>query len=407
MNRSAARVREAGVSLIELMVALLIGSLLLLGVLQIFEASRVSYQLSTGLARNQENARFAMDFLQRELRMAGHLGCVNDQSRFLPENTSGTRLALASTFTTTPAGYTTASFPLRFDMGIQGFEFVGSAGGNQVTLPATPVVASGAAAWLPQVDAGLYGNLSNPVAGSDIVVLRYFSPMGAQMQSFNPAATPMTISVDATQVPRLTEGLANPGLFGISDCMNAAVFQATSRTNGLLTVGVGGLNAIALTGNESFVIGQARVYRAEVVVFYVGINASQNPSLYRLRYSAVPGGALVVENEELVEGVESLQLRYGQDSATSATVRPTGNIGSGLVASALLPTADPVTAWRRVGSVEIGLVVRSTERAAAPMREAGAAELSALGVRFATPDDGRYRAVYEDTIALRNRLFGN
>ena len=33
--------------------------------------------------------------------------------------------------------------------------------------------------------------------------------------------------------------------------------------------------------------------------------------------------------------------------------------------------------------------------------------LSALGVIMAPPDDRRYRTVYEDSIALRNRLFGN
>lgn len=69
----------AGLSLIELMIALLISSILLIGVIQVFAASRTAYQLSQGIARNQENGRFAMDFLTRDIRMAGHAGCVNDQ----------------------------------------------------------------------------------------------------------------------------------------------------------------------------------------------------------------------------------------------------------------------------------------------------------------------------------------
>ena len=74
------RRRVAGLSLIELMIALLIGTILVLGLVQVFSASRAAYQLSQGIARNQENARFALDFLSRDLRMAGHAGCVNDQS---------------------------------------------------------------------------------------------------------------------------------------------------------------------------------------------------------------------------------------------------------------------------------------------------------------------------------------
>ena len=41
-----------GVSLIELMIALVIGLLLTLGIIQIFHASRTAYALSEALARN-------------------------------------------------------------------------------------------------------------------------------------------------------------------------------------------------------------------------------------------------------------------------------------------------------------------------------------------------------------------
>src|SRR5690554_5075136 len=75
----------SGVSLIELMVALAIGTVLVLGLVQVFAASRAAYQTSEGLARVQENARFALDFLQRDIRMAGHFGCVNDQAHWVKD----------------------------------------------------------------------------------------------------------------------------------------------------------------------------------------------------------------------------------------------------------------------------------------------------------------------------------
>jgi type IV pilus assembly protein PilW len=413
--------RAAGLSLIEILVALAISALLVLGLVEVFAASRTAYQLSTGLARVQENGRFALDFLQRDIRMAGHMGCVNDQARFLPENVTPSRPALASTFLTAAqqmAGeYSKAPEQLRFDVGIEGHDAkIGGGGaatssGSTITLTTTPALAEDGSAWQPALSEELFGALVKPVQNSDIVVLRYFAPQGAQMTGFTPG-DPATITVDTAQAARLLEGDDNPGLFGITDCMNAAVFEASTKlAGGAMNVAVNGANKSGLLGNQSFVEGQAIVYRAESVVYYVGTNASGNPSLYRLRYSLAPGaGAVTANNEELVEGIESLQLQYGQDSRTAANERPTGNIGSSAIANALQPATDPVTAWRRVGLVQVGLVARSPEPAAAAQVNAGiegVAPLSPLGVKVTAPDDARYRTVYEDSIALRNRLFGN
>ena len=74
-----------GLTLVEMMVAMLIASFLIFGLLQVFTASKASYQTAEGLARVQENARFALDFLQRDIRMAGHFGCVNDQAHWVRE----------------------------------------------------------------------------------------------------------------------------------------------------------------------------------------------------------------------------------------------------------------------------------------------------------------------------------
>lgn len=413
----ASAVRERGLSLIEILIALAIGSLLVLGLVEVFAASRTAYQLSTGVARVQENGRFAMDFLQRDLRMAGHMGCVNDQARFLPENTTGTRLALASTFVpaATPDDYDAVDHTaLRFDLGIVGYEASGTASGDTVDLTTAPTAAGAATDWSPAIPADVYADMGNAVADSDVVVLRYFSPVGAQVTGFDPAAVPVSITFDPAQGAPLGEGVTNPGLFGISDCMNAGVFQATNFNAGAgsISISATGLNNDTLTGNESFVAGQANVYRAESIVLYVGVNGQGNPALFRLRYTAAPGaGAVTAIPEELVEGVESIQLQYGQDSATDVGSRPTGNIGGSRIASELLPAGNPVEAWRRVGLVQIGLVIRSSEPAAAFQREedagAGVTRLSALGVVVQAPQDTYYRAVYEDSIALRNRLFGN
>ncbi len=75
--------RVAGISLIETMIAMVIGLVLMLGVAQVFLASRAASRLAEGNGRAQENGRFALEFLQRDIRMAGHFGCVNDQAHFV------------------------------------------------------------------------------------------------------------------------------------------------------------------------------------------------------------------------------------------------------------------------------------------------------------------------------------
>lgn len=411
----------AGLSLIEILIALAIGSLLMLALVQVFGASRAAYQLSTGLARTQENGRFAIDILQRDIRMVGHMGCVNDQSRFLPGNVTASRPALISTFLTPDqlfgtgaspsADYAAAPGALRFDLGIEGFNAVGTSSGDPLVLAAVPAVAADANAWQPALPTALYDHLAGggaglPVVGSDIISLRFFSPTGAQVTAFTPGASTV---IDVDSMAHLTEGVTNPGIFGISDCMQAGVFTASVVAGNRITVQTGGLNASTFDTTPQFTVGQAMVYRAESVVYYVGLNGTNNPALYRLRYTAAPGGALTPVKEELVEGVESLQFQFGQDSNTSTSGRPTGNIGASVVANAIQPAGadDYAHAWRRVGMVQVGLLARSPDAAAAAQREAATMRLSALGVVMTPPQDTRYRAVYEDSIALRNRLFGN
>lgn len=64
--------RQQGFSLVELMVALTISTLLMLGLVEIFGSARASYNLQEGLARLQENARYANSFIARNLRETGY-----------------------------------------------------------------------------------------------------------------------------------------------------------------------------------------------------------------------------------------------------------------------------------------------------------------------------------------------
>lgn len=66
--------QQLGVSLIELMIALVVGLLLIGGLIQIYLSNKQSYTAQDQLARMQESGRFAMDLITRDLRRSGFWG---------------------------------------------------------------------------------------------------------------------------------------------------------------------------------------------------------------------------------------------------------------------------------------------------------------------------------------------
>src|SRR5690554_495733 len=70
---------QAGVGLVELMVAMTVGLLLVAGAIQQLLANRSSFVLQQQLAAVQENTRFVLARLGRDIRQAGAFGCLDLQ----------------------------------------------------------------------------------------------------------------------------------------------------------------------------------------------------------------------------------------------------------------------------------------------------------------------------------------
>lgn len=66
-----------GFGLVEIMVALVLGMVVSLGIVQIFTAARGTYQSQNAAARMQEDARFILSKLIQEIRMTGMYGCLS------------------------------------------------------------------------------------------------------------------------------------------------------------------------------------------------------------------------------------------------------------------------------------------------------------------------------------------
>jgi type IV pilus assembly protein PilW len=75
-----ARRRTLGLTLVELMIALAVGSFLLLGAITVFVQSRNTFRVADSVARLQENARFVLDALEPDVRMAYYFGLTTRPS---------------------------------------------------------------------------------------------------------------------------------------------------------------------------------------------------------------------------------------------------------------------------------------------------------------------------------------
>lgn len=87
------RTSMAGLSLVELMVALVISLVLMLGVVQVFIASQTASRLSEGppASGKMHDSRWTS---WAGHQMAGHMGCVNDQAHVVKNQETRYRISV-------------------------------------------------------------------------------------------------------------------------------------------------------------------------------------------------------------------------------------------------------------------------------------------------------------------------
>lgn len=377
MNRySIHNLVQRGVSLVEVMIAMVIGLVLTAGVIQLFLGSKQTYRFHDAVSRVQENARFAIEALNFDIRMAGNLGCTSYVQSIKNTLRSG---GLPSTFV--PGA------------GIQGWENNGTAPSNNFALPAAnaAVVDASGGGWITSGGATLdAGTMSVP--GSDIVRI---------WRGDNDPTTIVSITPGANTVVEVTpgSGIQSGEILLLSDCQNADIVQAcpfNNTTNKATLSGsatcppAGGPGNIANATLTTKAGGQ--VVRLRSFIYYVGKrddNANNPPGLFR-RPLGISGGnaAAAGAPEEVVEGVENMQVLYGLD-----------NNGDRVVDSYV--TANNVGNWGGVLSVQIALLMRATERGD---DISGSATYTLAGTNATAANDGRLRQVFNTTIALRNRV---
>jgi type IV pilus assembly protein PilW len=106
---------QTGMTLIELMVALAIGMFLMIGAITVFMQGRTSFRVTESVARLQENARYVLDVLEPDIRMAGYLGLTN-RPWLVSGRTTENPLTLPTTGTL--SGSCGANWPIDLDNGV-------------------------------------------------------------------------------------------------------------------------------------------------------------------------------------------------------------------------------------------------------------------------------------------------
>lgn len=401
-NHVGMRSISRGFSLVELMVAITIGLIITIGVVQIFSANRATYQLDEGLARAQENGRFALEFLTQDIRHAGYLGCNRDVIRTGPNKIEVKKpfnfLVGAQRYTVT---------------GIRGFEYNSTATGIGNTYPAGPFpISNSVAGWSPALATTL---VPAPGAqpGSDVIAIE-------RMILDSWTLVPPYVDADNVYLdPAFASKVNINDILLISDCQKAAIFQVTGITAGGVISHVAGSGTPGNRCNQwisaPFVSTNAagaecdfslaenakssiQIGTFQTVSYFLaqgpgpcGAPGTCQPTLFR----NVTGPSGLTSVQALVEGVENFQVLYGVDDVV------TDGIADRYV------TANNVTDFSLVVSVRIGLLVHGTN-ATGSINDATQNDTdihNVAGTLIDPTDDKLRRRVFNATIQLRNRGF--
>ena len=366
MNMRCKSVKSSkGMTLIEIMIALVIGSLLMVGAMGLFISNKRIYKEQDDMGRLQENARFAMDILLRDIRMSGYVGCSNDASTVnntLTFDNGGTPALV----TTQPENL------LNYTNPIEGSE--------------------NAANWLPDDTAPSNSTevVASMVAGTDGITLRYFAALDSTVAMNGTTDGAIGTTIPVTCTPDCASNVTLAENMVISDCASSDIFDVT-------TVNVGSLAHANSALSKSYP-STAQISRYVANRYYIGTGANGRPALFRYTYAQdindlnTNGSTVdfVAQSQELIEGVQSMQILYGED--TTATPDFIADI---------YRNAAAVADWSDVVSVRIALLLETVEENFHGDIDSNTYNL--LGTVVPAANDYRRRRVYTTTVQVRSR----
>ena len=286
----------AGLSLIELMVALVLGLLVVAAAIGIFLSNRQAYRTTESVGRVQESTRMAFELMARDVREAGGNAC----------NASGESGSIAGTplvnVLANPAANWWSNWGNVPGTGRLNGALVGYGTGNAV----------------PGLTTGT-GNAQR-MAGTEALVVLSGGSRVAVVDAHAPGSHAFTV-MDAghgfqTGDVLLVCGQDNTGITTPADATgrvitSSAIFRMTNGGGStVIQHEAGGGNATGELGpclpSCPATFGQhASISRVRAAVWYIG-NGTDGPALYQ----AMLGGGGNVTNQEIIPGVTGMALQY-------------------------------------------------------------------------------------------------
>jgi type IV pilus assembly protein PilW len=384
---------KRGFSLLELMVALALGLLLSAGILTLFSNTSQTNKVQEGLARLQEDGRFAISRMEVDMRAVGGQYCSNTSGKaavgttvpLLPVRAPqvwAPSLAwpdsgnMNSVNPATGAPLTSAA-PIAYALSSRWF-----IQGYACTTPGscTPAVPTTDAVPIPSE--GLVAGRRLPA--SDVLTVRYQSGSGwplppdqcthagapAKPDDVLAGGDTFTVSPQQGDNPVTSMRAAL-----ISDCANSNIIPIGSVLGNNFTIAPGIL--VGAPGNICTGSGlrDVRVFDFtngfKTVTYYVALRADTNPDSRPNSAAAQRLIPTLVRREngsdqDLVQGVDQLKFLYGVQDSLGNTRFMTADAISAAPASTCPPVADglvpePGCLWRAVRTIEAHLLVNSVD----------------------------------------------
>lgn len=348
---------QKGLSLVELLVALALSAVLILGIFTVYMDSSQTSRLSTSLARIQESARIGMDILARDLRMVGFQGCADPDD--VTMNVIANNPPTSDFFATTLRAW-------------------------EVTGPN----------WAAGTEFDDLSIESSARIGSDVIAIQRGEMANVELTG-NISSVNSNIQVTGPEVNQFSQN----DMVLISDCESADLFRISSKPSSdtwAHASNVNSSNKLSQAYHED-----ARVMRFSSTIYYVADTGRDDSlgddiyALYRARDNLLNSATPTFQIDELVEGVESLQVELGEKL-------PSNNFR--------YTTADDANLdLTRVVAARLGLLVSDTERVRDDNDQAsydlpGELITAASGAGAVKhPEDRRLRRSFTATVTLRNR----
>lgn len=311
-------VRASGFTLIEMMIAMILGLVVIAGVTSVFLAGQQSFRTNDSLAEVQDSSRVAFELMARDIREAGLTGCNSANDR------------VTNVLANSPGNAATPTWWADWSNAVHGYDASSS-------------------------DPALTG--LNQVAGTDSLELLSAGDLSVTIANDVPGSN--------FKLNQSTTGLTGGDIIVACSPDHAAILQISGYNNSNITVGynTGSTNK---PGNCSSNLGypndacsgnspdytfppNSKIAKLTGVDWYIGTNPAGGTSLYRVNLQN-SGGSMTTQTQEMVRNVTGMTITYLNPS-----------LGGALGAN--FQTASVIAAnngWPGVTAVNVSLTIAST-----------------------------------------------